>query len=358
MLIKTVGLGGAERHVVDLSRAFIERGHSVTVVYVMLTEPNLHTELTVAGVTVHRLTERGKLGQLQQLALILRTERPNIVHCHSPALKALARMLRPFMGFRLVSTHHNVFMRHFFAQRVMERLLHWLDDVQISCSDEVAVSVPWRTISIPNGIRLNDKADLSERASLRHQFTIPADLPVFVCVANLSEKKNHSGLIAAFASAFPGGEEARLVLYGDGPLREALTCQASAAGVARGVILAGSDPVARHLAAEADVFCLVSWHEGLPLALLEAMASALPCLVSRAGAMAKVVKDEETGIIVKAEDTNEIARAMQRLAGDAGLRSRLGNAGLLRVQQEFGFDRMADKIEAVYNCTDLKQAVT
>lgn len=355
MLIKTIGLGGAERHVVDLSRALIERGNSVTVVYVMLTEPNLHTELTAAGVTVHRLTERGYLGQLRQLALKLQNERPNIVHSHSPALKALARMLRPFFRFRLVSTHHNVFMRHFFAQRIMERLMHWLDDVQISCSDEVAVSVPWQTISIPNGIRLNVKVDMSKHDSLRHQFSIPEDLPVFVCVANLLEKKNHSGLIAAFASAFPGGEKARLVLYGDGHLREALENQASAAGVARGVILAGSNPIARHLAAEADVFCLVSWHEGLPLALLEAMASALPCLVSRAGAMAKVVKNEETAIIVKAENTNEIAEAMRRLASDQGLRTRLGNAGLLRVQQEFGFDQMADKIEAAYKCIDIKQ---
>ena len=139
MLIKTLGLGGAERHVVDLSRAFVERGHSVTVVFLMLPKPNLHAELTAAGVTVHRLTGRTKLGQLQQLSLIIQTERPNIVHSHSPALKILARVLRPFLGFRLVSTHHNVFMRHSFAQRVIERLLHWLDDVQISCSDEVAV---------------------------------------------------------------------------------------------------------------------------------------------------------------------------------------------------------------------------
>lgn len=353
ILIKTLGMGGAERHVVDVSCELVRRGYSVSIIYTMKTEPNLLADLGSAGVFVHQLTANGASARLRQLGSILHMERPDVVHAHSPALKIMARALRPFLAYRLISTYHNVFLRHSLMVRLIERFLHRLDNVQISCADEVAASIPWQTRTVPNGIRLHRKTFNSEGPSLRSRFDIPAGVPIFVCVAGLMKKKNHRGLIAAFSAAFSDGMESRLVLFGDGPLRSELANQISAAGLSDAVIMAGSDPNARHLLAEADAFCLVSFYEGLPLALLEAMASGLPCLVSRAGEMAKVVKDEETGICVDTRDTDGIALALKRLAADADLRRRMGKAGLLRVQNEFGLDQMVDRLEAIYVTTGL-----
>lgn len=348
ILIKTLGLGGAERHVADLSRELVRRGHTVSVIYTMKTKLNVLADLNVGGALVHRLEASNAPMRLWQLASILRAERPDVVHAHSPLLKVMARVLRPFLGYRLISTYHNVFPRHSLAIRVIERLLHRLDDVQISCAQEVAASMPWPTRNVPNGITLQREKRPLEGPSLRDRFDIPTDVPVFVCVATLTKKKNHERLIDAFSLAFPDGMAARLVLYGDGPNRSKIADQISSAGFSDAIILAGSDPDARHLITEADAFCLVSLFEGLPLALLEAMASGLPCVVSRAGEMAKVVIHEETGIVVDSDDTTGIASALQRLAADPDLRRRMGAASLSRVQSEFGLDGMVDRLEDAY----------
>lgn len=348
-LIKTLDIGGAERHVVDLSKELSAKGLSTSVVFCSARDPYLLDELRAANVSVSQLDARTSLGQLRQLARFIRNEQPTIVHAHSPLLKLLARILRSTLNYRLVSTYHNTFPRHRRAIRIVERLSRRVDDVQISCSREVAASMPWATITIPNGIKLpKNQAREADINTLRSRFNIPETIPLFVCVASLSAKKNHKNLLESFAMMLLRGRDARLVLFGDGPLRNELNRQVERLGIGGMVHFAGADPAASRLSAGADIFCLVSWFEGLPLALLEAMGNGLPCIVSKAGQMPYVVQHEKSGIVVDAGDTYSISDAMCRLSSDIDMRMEMGLAASTCVQKEYRFEQMLEKLYKIY----------
>lgn len=347
MLIKTIGLGGAERHVAELSDVLNQHGHEVTVVYTTPSSPDLADAFRSSGVRLVRLPGNVHvIRQFRALAAFLKSERPDIVHAHSPLLKALARLLRFRNRFVLVSTYHNLLERHHPIIQYTERLSHRFDDAQISCSSEVARSMRWSTTVVPNGIHA-DKED-TEGFVLRKRFGIKDSSPLFVCVASLTSKKSHDVLISAFAEAFVPGD-AHLVLFGAGEMRLALENQAIEVGGKDQIHFAGADPSAAVLSAEADVFCLVSQYEGLPLALLEAMRNKLPCIVSDAGEMSHVVEDGLTGIVIERGDVHALAEAMKRLASDPDMRRRMGQAGYKRICEKFALEPMVDRIEGIYD---------
>lgn len=348
MLIKTLGIGGAERHVVDLSLDLKARGYDVTVCFVDVEADEFRPELEAGGVEVLCLSGSSGLPSIvRNMIKVFRTHKPDVVHVHSPRLKVMARILRPFFTYRLISTYHNTFSRHHPAIRAVEILSHWVDDALISCSPEVAKTMTWRTEVVPNGIRLPKPAH-GEVDELRQRLGLAGSDLIFTCVANLLHKKNHAGLLAAFAEAFKASAETHLVLFGEGDQRARLERQISDLGLVNRVHLMGADPEAACLIVGADVFCLVSFHEGLPLALLEAMSKGLPSIVSKAGGMPGVVRNGETGLIVDATDTAAIANAMRELASDNDKRWKLGRAGSQHIVEKYQIGVMVDRIEDVY----------
>lgn len=347
MLIKTIGLGGAEKHVAELSDVLNQRGHEVIVAYTTPSSPDLADAFRSSGVRLVRLPgDVHVIQQFRALAAFLKSEQPDIVHVHSPLLKALARLLRFRNRFRLVSTYHNLLERHHTIIQYTERLSHRVDDAQISCSSEVARSMRWSTTIVPNGIRTDWEE--TEGFLLRKRFGIKDRSALFVCVASLTPKKSHDVLISAFAEAFVPGH-AHLVLFGEGEMRSALENHAIEVGGGGQIHFAGADPDAAVLSAEADVFCLVSQYEGLPLALLEAMRNKLPCIVSNAGEMSHVVEDGLTGIVIERGDVDGLAGAMRRLASDPEMRRRMGHAGYTRLCEKFALEPMVDRIESIYD---------
>jgi hypothetical protein len=123
--------------------------------------------------------------------------------------------------------------------------------------------------------------------------------------------------------------------------------------------LAGHRSDARMLLDAADVFVLPSRHEGMPLALLEAMDTGLPVVATRVIGSEEVVVYGETGFLVPSEDSAAIAAAVGCLLGDREMRLRFGAAGRRRFRDHFTFDRMAAATAAVYErvLTDVRSAV-
>jgi glycosyltransferase involved in cell wall biosynthesis len=165
--------------------------------------------------------------------------------------------------------------------------------------------------------------------------------PRFLAVGRFVEKKAPQLVLRAFALVAADCPEARLVMIGDGPLLERCGELASELGVSSSVDFTGALPpahVARHMA---GARCFVQHSvtppsgdmEGTPLAVLEAMASALPVVASRHGGIPDVVVDGVTGFLVAERDIRGTAVAMRRLAEDPGLAARLGGAGRSRAEE-------------------------
>ena len=169
----------------------------------------------------------------------------------------------------------------------------------------------------------------------------PADAPNaggpirLVFVGRLAPVKGVRVLLDAFGQALARGADLRLTVIGDGPDRPALQAMAGPLGDrVRFTGYQSQDEVAAHLA-RSDLFVLASFAEGVPVVLMEAMASGLPVIATRIAGIPELVTDGESGRIVAPGDAAALTEAILHLAGDPGLRRRMGRAGRAAVARDF-----------------------
>lgn len=168
-----------------------------------------------------------------------------------------------------------------------------------------------------------------------------------VCVARLEQKKGHTYLVEACAQLKAQGLSFRCLLVGDGEERSQIEGQIKRLGLEDSVILLGQQPRSRvtELLAEADAVVLPSVttakgrQEGIPVALMEALAAELPVVASAISGIPELVEDGQTGLLVPERDPTALAAALARLQNDRDLGRRLGAAGRLKVQREFDLQR-------------------
>ncbi len=181
-----------------------------------------------------------------------------------------------------------------------------------------------------------------------------------ITVARLHPVKGVPDLVDAVAKARAAGVPLSLDIVGDGPERADVLSRIEVGGLRGTVRLHGTLPpheVARLLDAS-DLFVLNSRTtpagdaEGLPVSLLEAMEASLCVVATRHGGILDAVEDSRTGLLVAEGDTDALAVALGRAAGDAALRERLGAAGRARVEREFDLDRCAGRLRDLYRKAD------
>jgi len=178
----------------------------------------------------------------------------------------------------------------------------------------------------------------------------------FLTVAGLSEKKGIPTALRAFAKAREGGGDLRYVLAGDGPARGEILKTAEDLGLGDAFECLGPIPheEAARLMAASDVFVHPSEvapdgdREGLPTAIMEAMATGLPVLSTRHEGIPELVLDGETGRLVPEGDVEGLAAAMLALAESEETRRRWGGAGARRVRAQFDLRRQVSEMEDFY----------
>lgn len=189
----------------------------------------------------------------------------------------------------------------------------------------------------------------------------PAERPIrssepvgLVCIGTLEPKKGQSHLVEACALLRDRGVRVTCTLIGDGPDRESLDGLIAARDVGNVVRIAGALPrseVARALAS-ADIAVLPSIQlpsgrmEGIPVSLMEAMASGLPVVSTRISGIPELVEDGDNGLLVEPGDAAALADALQSLAEDRDLRGAMGQRGRRTVQEGFDLDRCAAQLAA------------
>ena len=167
----------------------------------------------------------------------------------------------------------------------------------------------------------------SERGSARARLEVNDAVFVVGIVATLRSWKGHRYLHEALHTlvALDGAAQILVVIVGDGPQRQTLEGQVAKARLDRHVLFAGNqDDVLPWLHA-IDAFVLPSYaNEGIPQALLQAMACRIAVVTTHAGAIGEIAKADETALVVPVRDAEALAVALARLRADAGLRARLG----------------------------------
>ena len=173
-----------------------------------------------------------------------------------------------------------------------------------------------------------------------------------VSVGRLVSAKGQHVLLAAVRELVRQGRDLHLRLVGDGPDRKSLEAVAAQAGLQEFVTFEGAvepDRV-RCILESADIFALPSFAEGIPVALMEAMAMEIPCVSTAITGIPELIRSEVDGILVAPGDESQLLGALERLIGDPELRERLGQAGRRRVENNFDLHRNLANLAEVFRC--------
>ncbi len=192
-------------------------------------------------------------------------------------------------------------------------------------------------------------AAAEDKARLRQELGVPQDLPVISCVANLRPVKDHETLLRALAQVQRGGLRFRAEFAGEGPLRPHLEALAAKLDLADSVRFRGRVPSNEipDLLRISDIAVLSSRVEGLPTALIEAMACGVPVAATRVGGTPEVVMESSTGFLVEPKDSTALAAVIARLLEEEELRERMAVAARARAEELFSLDAMVKRYEAV-----------
>jgi glycosyltransferase involved in cell wall biosynthesis len=350
-VVESLEVGGAERLVCDLSMA---RGSDSTSVVCLRQAGALGETLRAAGITVDEVGLTGTSWRaVRRLAGLLRERKADIVHCHDllahryGSVAVVAAGDRP----RTVVTVHltpppmdNV--RRAINRRLLRRseVAAVSEDVRDSLQQWIGRPVRY----IPNGIALAPYINLPARQEARANLPAPYDAFLIGIVARLQARKGHLQLLNALVSLRCDVPNAMLIIAGDGPMREAIQSAVRTLGLDACVILLGERRDIPQVLAALDVFCLPSDDEGMPLAMLEAMATGLPVVATAVGAIPSAVYDGESGLLIPRGDSAALAQALLTIASNPAVAAAMGRAARKRVEAQFHLPVVLANYEELY----------
>lgn len=300
-----------------------------------------------------------------------RARRPRLVNTHLlwPDL-AMRWMLSDLGGPVLLSTSHGLHalddkgpVAGAVYRRLEEATRHevdaWVGVSRAVARDLHHWGVPAEQVHmIANGIEPGDFPIITaeERTRARARLRVADDDFVVGAIGNLRPVKGHDVLLRGFAKLARRVGNARLVIVGDGPERPRLQALAARLGIADRIAWLGHlrTGAGRWLAG-LDVLAHTSRAEAFGLAVAEAQCRGLAAVVTRVGGLPEIVKDNETGLVVEAGKPAAVARALEQLAEDPELRTRMGQAGARRVRERFDIAESARRYVALWRTLVARQ---
>jgi glycosyltransferase involved in cell wall biosynthesis len=293
------------------------------------------------------------------LGLAMKRERFQLIHAHGYFAGTFGRLAAIMSRVPVLIAHvHSTYYHYSKRNLLIEKFLSYFTDKIICVSQAVErfVTVNERirkekTCLIYNAVAppeslLNDDF----RNELRRSLGFESEAIVIAVVASLTANKGHGFLISAFRQIFSTHPSVRLLIVGDGPLREQLEIVTRQLMLDRAVVFTGIRQDVFSLLQTADIFVLPSQErEGLGVALIEAMAVGLPVIGTDLGGIPEVIEDGENGFLVSPGSSEQLAEALRKLVADQALRTGMGLRGRQMYEEKFTMPKMIQQIETLYD---------
>jgi L-malate glycosyltransferase len=356
-LIKSLGRGGAETLLVETLRSADRTRYDYRYGYLVPWKHALVGDLQAQGAEVTCLAGGGTASlalAAPRIARQLRTWGADILHCHLPVAGTLGRLAGRLAGVPVVYTEHNR-MENYRTLTRRAALATWgLQQRVVAVSAAVAASIGRHAgdnvpvTVVRNGVDISHFQRSAESTSVRAMLGLPTSAPVIGTVAVFRQAKRLDLWLEAAAAIKRELPDACFVLVGDGPLREQVEQDIRRHGLSGAVSLPGLLTDVRRYLDTFDLFMMSSDVEGLPVAVLEAMAMECPVLSTAVGGVPEVIRDGETGLLVERGDVRALASAAIAVLRDAGTRRAMARRAREHVVSEHSIERMTRDLEMLY----------
>lgn len=371
-VIARMNVGGPARQVIELAKGLRPRGFETTIATGVPAEGegDLRGAAEAAGlrvVTIDGLGAAVRVGAdlraLAGLASLLRRERPAIVHTHTAKAGALGRVgaLVAKTPVRVHTFHGTVFDGYFSpatsrwivrAERALARLAHRVVAVSHATADELEAAGihPAKIRVIEPVVDLEPFLAIDGRdGRLRRELGVADDEKLVGWIGRLVPIKDPATFLDAAAIVAEQVPKARFVVVGEGPLESEARARAESLGLGARVAFAGFRTDMAPVMADLDVVVSSSRKEGMPVALLEAMAAARPVVATRVGGTPELVAEERSGYLAEPGDAKQLAHGIASvLRLPRVVREPMGGVARIRAGERFGRERGLDHHAQMY----------
>lgn len=356
--------GGITSYLLTLSKGFIRRGHKI---YVATSGGDRAGDFSAVGAPCVTLNIRTKsevdlkiYKALSPLYHYIRTNDIDIIHAQTRITQVMGWLLEKLTGKIYLSTCHG-----FFKKRLSRRLAPCWGDAVIAISTAVRshlledFRVPADNVFlIEHGIDCDAFAPPSagEKKRNRKRFHLDHNCPVVGHIARLSDVKGQDVLIRAMKRIINETPQVKLLIVGQGKMEAALKQMVRALNLENHVLFYPVVNKTPQILSLFDIFVMPSRQEGLGLSVMEAQALGLPVVASNVGGIPSLIENGKTGILVKPEDDQQLAEAIQRLLCDKKAAAQMGQAARVFIQERYSADQMVDKTLNLYGRLMRKKA--
>ena len=359
-LLVSTRVGGGPKHVFDLVIR-LARDEFAPIVAAPADGP-FFDRFNRAGIETRAARlDRLRPGALLRVVQLIRFRGVRIIHSHGKGAGLYGRLAGHLAGVPVIHTFHGIHYERYSRlgrasylslERRLSRLTHTVVNVSRAQEEEgfrLRLFSPTQSTVIANGIDVAELDETVARAPIgRSALGLTPDDLVLGCVARFDPVKGLEILLETMRALVPRYPELKLVLVGDGAEAARLRRLSGVMGLNRWVLFTGAVEDAPRMFPAWNVYVSSSRKEGLPLALLEAMACSLPVVATRIPGHLDAVVAGETGFLASPDDPADLAVKAARLLDDPALRRAMGRAGRARVEERFSVGRTVKEMGSLY----------
>ncbi len=358
-IINNLGIGGAERLLLETIK-FLDKSSFDVTVYYLLPKEDLLAEFHEAGIRTKCLNMSSKRDPRGFFRLVweLRAGRFSIVHTNLSEADVIGRFAAIVARVPVIlSTDHTIDSWKLKQNRLKTHLRFRLNRLATRFSKgiiAVAQDVKNHLVTVERipaaKIRIiTNGISIPPAASIRGSEPAAGEQTILGVAARLFPEKGHEYLLRALKDAISEFQSLHLRIAGDGPLRNALEALVAELDVATHVEFLGTVNDMNSFYKGLDIFVLPSVQEGLPLALLEAMSFGKPTIATRVGAVPEVLNSADIGLLAVPRNVEQLTVAILALARDQKRRKKMGQRARTRVLEQFSLDKAVSELEGLYN---------
>lgn len=363
-MIKSLGRGGAEKLIPQTVALHDREKYEFYCIYFYHRPDGIQEELEALGIQLYFFpsTNLGIFNQVKKVREFVVEKQIDIIHAHLPWAGILSRLVGRKIAVPIVYTEHNTWDRYNLISYWGNRLTFKQQDAAIAVSHEVALSMQLNSIidplkipsrlqlyAIPNGVNVSEfkrEGGLGNR--VREGLGIPNNAFVIGKVAVFRSQKRLLLWVEQALEILKVAPETHFLLVGDGEWKSKLLARIAASGQKDHFHVVGVQKEVVPYLSAMNLYMSSSEFEGLPIAMLEAMACEVPVVATRAGGIGEVVSHGVEGFLCEVADYQHLAPLALQLIQNRELHQQFAQAARKRVEEHFSMPRMVREIEGVY----------